>query len=135
VVALAAALPLAGFIGLRPALAENTPPCGAVTTAPGCEKGGVLYGGIYQVPFELPGQTPNDVTVLCKGGPSAQKRDTALADNLFQLVIAQAEVSPTEEASPIVDSRGRLVGYSFSGSFVLAGPESQPLVLTCIDDH
>ena len=128
VLGLAAALPLAGFIGLRPALAENTPPCGAVTVKPGCETGGVLFGGVYQVPYELTDGT--SITVTCAGGPSPASRDSALRDN-FTYYLDLAGIAVDE----VTDSKGRLVGYSFQVPAGTLTGLTLRQYLTCIDDH
>ena len=79
--ALTATLVLA--VGLGTASAQRSDPCGATTPRSTCEKGGVLFGGIYQVHYELTsGASP---TVTCAGGPSLDSRDSASLRELHRL--------------------------------------------------
>ena len=123
--ALTATLVLA--VGLGTASAQRSDPCGATTPRSTCEKGGVLFGGIYQVHYELTsGASP---TVTCAGGPSLDSRDSALYEN-FTDYLELAGIGVDE----VTDSKGRLVGFSFQVGSLLSGATLRQH-LSCIDDH
>lgn len=121
-------------VGLGTASAGQGDPCGAVTKQSTCEKGGSLRGGLYQVKLTFPDSANEVATALCKGGPSRNDRDTALADNLLQYFIAVTESDPDTDVSRLEDSKGRLVGYRASGD-IATSFGTLNLYVTCIDDH
>jgi hypothetical protein len=129
------AVPLTGLIGLRPALADNSPACGALTKGPTCEQAGVAFrDALYQVSRTF---TPSGGggAVLCDGGPTANDRDTALGDNFWQFLIAEGATGGGGFAvSQVTGSKGRLVGYSLTGNLDLGAPQLT-LFVTCVDDH
>jgi len=131
--AVALAIPLAGF-GLRPAMAGPGPVCGAVTMSPGtCQEG--IRGDIYQRSLTLSPASSGTQSALCDGGPSASDRDTALHDNLFELLIAQTSSSTTASVAHVTDSTGRLVGYTVTGTVSILSGVTLDLYVTCINDH
>jgi len=127
------AVPLAGFIGLRPALADNTPACGAVTKGPTCEQSNVFNGALYQVSRTFPDADGKGGPLLCDGGPSLDSRDTALGDNLLQYFVAVS--GSGLHVSQVTDSKGRLVGYSMEGDVSGFSSSAITFFLTCVDDH
>jgi hypothetical protein len=128
------AVPLVGLVGLRPALAENSSTCGAVTGSPMCAQAAgqaAPSGALYQVSHTVSSSDGN-VAVVCDGGPTANDRDTALADNFWQYLIAFT--SAPGKVAQVTDSAGRLVGYSIKGDLGL-GVTDFTLFVTCVDDH
>jgi len=133
--AVALAVPLAGF-GLRPAMAGPSALCGTVTKTPTCEQAGVRLHDLYQVSNTLNTGTPGTTTWLCDGGPAPEDRDTALADNLLQLLVAEPGALGQGTVLQVTDSTGRLVGYTSTVTTPdPSGGLSLRLYVTCFDDH